>query len=471
MDTRAGDLGRARPRREEAIVKTIAEQAAAVAAGRVSPVELVEAALEAIERVQPAINAFTHVLSDDARARAKELEASESLGPLHGVPVAVKELYDIAGVPTTGCCAAYASRIATTDSAVVERLRAAGAIVVAKTNQHELAHGGTSLVSSFGPVANPWDLRRTAGGSSGGSGAAVAAGTVAMAMGSDTGGSVRIPSSFCGVTGLKTTHGAVSLRGAMPLAPSLDTAGPLAHTAEDCRITFGAIAGYEAGDPLSRRATTVEVLDLPSLRIGVPAVYLDRLSVHTRRGIEGAIETLRGLGARFVDIDVPDPAEALMAFSPTYVAEFADAYRDLWDDDRISPDGARLLAAGRSMSAVDVAMGMRLSRLIRRRFQEVFEQVDLVFGPATPFPAPVAGEPEIEIESGTVANFDVEYARFTVPVNVAGLPALVFPAGYSPEGLPVGAQLMGPAWSEERLLAVGEAFQRATDWHTRMPAA
>ncbi len=228
-------------------VRTLTEQVAAVAEKKVSPVELVEASLAAIERVEDLTNAFTVVIPDDATMRARNLEGLGPRGPLHGVPVAVKDLYDVAGTPTSGCCAAYNDRIAYDDSVVVSRLREAGAVIVAKTNMHELAFGATTQVSSYGGVRNPWDTKRIPAGSSGGSGAAVAGRAVMMAMGSDTGGSIRLPAAMCGVTGLKPTHGAVSLRGALPMTASFDTGGPLAVSAEDCLLVHRIIAGFDPG--------------------------------------------------------------------------------------------------------------------------------------------------------------------------------------------------------------------------------
>src|SRR5438093_4673794 len=266
---------------------TLVEQARAVAGGSASPVDLIEDALAAIDRVQPELNAFTHVFAADARRRAKELAVAPPVGSLHGVPIAIKELYDVAGVPTTGCCAAYMDRVAVRDSDVVSRLRAAGAIVVAKTNQHELACGGTGLISSFGPAFNPWGEGRMAGGSSSGSGAAVAAGVVAMAMGSDSLGSIRHPSSFCGTTGLKPTYGAVSLRGAMPFLPSTDTAGPIAVSAEDCRLVHRVIADA----PPSPGPDRVE-----GLRIGVPQTFLTLIHPDVRRAVEDAVRAFADLG-------------------------------------------------------------------------------------------------------------------------------------------------------------------------------
>src|SRR5688500_4395440 len=239
----------------------------------------VEASLQAIDEIQPRLNAFTSVLADDALARARQLDGQDPVGPLHGVPVVVKDLFDIAGVPTTGCCGAYEGRVAAEDSDVVAALRAAGAVIVAKTNQHELGGGATGLVSSCGPVWNPWGEGRLGGASSSGAAAAVAAGAVTLAMGSDPGGSIRIPSSFCGVTGLKPTHGRVSLRGALPMSPGYDTAGPMAQTAAQCAVAF--------------RILTVDGL-IPSrpargvagLRIGLPAPFFQSVHPETRAATE-----------------------------------------------------------------------------------------------------------------------------------------------------------------------------------------
>ncbi len=451
-------------------MRTLTEQAAAVASGEISPVELVEQALQNIARVQPVLNAFTHVLADDAIARAKALEGAPSVGPLHGVPIAVKDLYDVAGVRTTGCCAAYDDRqVATEDSVVTAKLRAAGAIVVAKTNQHELACGATTLVSSYGPVLNPWDTARIPGGSSGGSAAAVAAGVVAMAMGSDTGGSIRIPSSFCGVTGLKPTHGSVSLRGAMPMCPTLDTAGPLARSALDCALVHSIIAGYDAEYLWSRAGTPIERPNsLHGLRLGIPRSYFELVHPETRVGIELAAQTLASLGMTVVDVAGPDIANAFGTFA-TRLAEVAHCYRDLWDNDKITPNLAAYITVGRNLSAPDAFAGRELELEVRREFATAFEDADVLLAPCTVFPAPRIDDIEITVEGGTVDVHGGGCARNTLPVNVAGLPALALPIGFSSMGTPIGGQLIGREWSEAVLCSVGAAYQDATDWHLRTP--
>lgn len=451
-------------------MRTLTEHAAAVAAREVSPVELVEKALKDLEHVETVTNAFTHVLPDQALARAKELEAIDPIGPLHGVPVAVKELYDVQGLPTTGCCAALDGRVPQSDSAVVERLRAAGAIVMTKTNQHEMACGATNLLSSFGPVRNPWDLERIPGGSSGGSAAAVAAGVVAMAMGSDTGGSVRIPSSFCGVTGLKSTHGAVSLLGAMPCVPSLDTAGPLAASARDCALVFEVISGFDSTDLWSRpRPAQADTRPVAGMRIAILRRFCALAHPEMRRGVEEAGRVLESLGAIVEEIDGPDPDEAWEAGGPIFATEFAASYPELAEDNRASREVRSLLKAGNRVRGTVYAKSIAAGRAASRRFDAAFSAADVLLAPTTPYPAPRAETEEVDIGGRTIDVRSGGPARLTMPINIAGLPALALPVGFSSENLPLGGQLIGPQWSEAQLCAVGAAVQEATDWHLRTP--
>ena len=320
----------------------------------------VTASLEAIEETQPRLNAFTSVLADDALARARELDGQEPVGPLHGLPVVVKDLFDIAGVPTTGCCAAYEGRVATEDSHVVAALRAAGAVVVAKTNQHELGGGATGLVSSCGPVWNPWGEGRIPGGSSSGSAAAVAAGVVTMAIGSDTGGSIRIPSSFCGITGLKPTHGRISLRGALPMSPGYDTAGPMAQTAARCTVAFRILT---AGDLVpSRPARSVA-----RLRIGLPAPFFQSLDPQTRAATEDAAVTLEKLGAVVEPLDGPGIDEGWKGF-PHVWADLAHLHAGIVGDDRISPSLTSLINVGLRLTGTEYAASLARARALRQDF-------------------------------------------------------------------------------------------------------
>lgn len=433
---------------------TLIERARAVAAGAVSPVDLVEEALDAIERTQPRLNAFTHVFADDAIRRAKELAASDPAGALHGVPVAVKELYDVAGAPTTGCCAAYAARMASSDSVVVERLLAAGAVIIAKTNQHELACGGTGLISSFGPVRNPWSASRMPGGSSSGSGAAVAAGVVAFALGSDSLGSIRHPASWCGVTGLKTTYGAVSMRGAMPFLPSTDSAGPIAVSAADCGLVFRVLADRP---PAAARKAIGE------MRMGVPQSMLTLVHRDTRRALEAAAAVFEGAGVRVEETAGPDIDGAWEAVVRT-LAEFAGCYPDLLDDGRLDPETSFLFR----LAGQDKDEKERAIQRARDDFVRSLEGYDAFLAPSTPYPAPAIDADSIEVEGGSL-DARSGMARFSAPVNIAGLPAIALPAGFTSEGLPAGIQLIGPHHTEEALVALGTAYQGVTDWHLRAP--
>jgi len=411
----------------------------------------VEASLEAIDEAQPRLNAFTAVLADEALARAHELDGQDPVGPLHGLPVVVKDHFDVAGVPTTGACAAYEGRVATEDSDVVEALRAAGAVIVAKTNQHELGGGATGLVSAYGPVWNPWGEGRIAGGSSSGSAVAVAAGVVTLAIGSDTGGSIRMPSSFCGITGLKPTHGRVSMRGAMPMSPGFDTAGPMASTAAECAVAFRVLVA--GGLVPSRPARGVA-----GLRIGLPAPFFRSLHPETRAATEAAAATLEKLGAVVEPLDGPGIDEGWLGFRHVW-ADLAHFHAGIVGDERISPDVASLINVGLRLSGTEYAASLARARAMRQDFEAALRRVDALLAPCTPFPAPRATDDEVPVQGGVLDVHRGSPSRLTVPVNEAGLPAVAFPVGTSQEGLPIGAQLIGAPYDEETLLAVVEAFQ------------
>lgn len=450
-------------------MQTLISTAAAVAERAVSPVELVEAALAGAERLQSRSNAFTAMMSEEARERAVQLTDRDPIGPLHGVPIAIKDLYDVAGYRTTGCCAAYLDReIATQDSAVAARLRAAGAILIAKTNQHELACGATSQVSCFGPVLNPFDTTRIPGGSSGGSAAAVAAGVVTLAMGSDTGGSIREPAAMCGTSGLKPTHGSVSLRGAMPMIPAFDSGGPLAVSAEDCLLVHQLLAGYDDAYLYSSAdlAPRQPPKSLRGLRLGIPTRMYTRCHPEVHAAVDEAAAVMMQMGMTMIEVEGPDPDEGAATWNTRW-AEVANCYRELWDDERPSNYIKTLLAIGRGISGPDHAQGLERHLWVRRDFRRAFEMADVLLTPTSPYPAPRITDEQVEVEGGTLDVHDGGAVRMTMPVNLAGLPALSIPVGYSSEGLPMGAQLIGQRFSEPLICAVGAAYQRETDWHLR----
>lgn len=452
-------------------METLIDQALAVAARRVSPVELVENSLALLETVETATNAFTHIVADQAIDDARRVEGAPVVGPLHGVPIAIKELYDVEGLSTTGCCAAFEDRVAPTDSAVVAKLRAAGAIVIAKTNQHEMACGATTLVSSFGPVRNPWDPSRIAGGSSSGSAVAVAAGVVTMAMGSDTGGSIRIPSSMCGTTGLKTTHGSVSLRGAMPCVPPLDSGGPLATSARDCIVVYDVISGFDPANVWSRRsAELADRGEVSGVRIAILDAFSRLATKDMRAAVEGAARVFEELGSHIDVVPSPDPSEAWEAVGPIFAAGFAAEYPDLAKDERAHPEVRSLVEGGNAISGTLYAKSIEAARAANRKLSAALEEADFLLAPATPYPAPRSDEVEVDVGGRRIDVRSGGPARLTVPVNLAGLPALSFPVGYSDNGLPLGAQLIGTHWTERQLCEIVAAYQDATEWHTRRPA-
>ena len=435
----------------------------AVRAGEVSPVEVTEEALRRAEAWQPITNAFSQFHPDEAlaeaRTRSDDLARGVDVGPLHGVPVAVKDLFDVAGWETTGCCAAYRGRVATRDADAVRRLREAGAVIIGKTNQHELAAGPTNLISACGPTRNPWDHSRMTGGSSGGSGAAVASGVVPIALGSDTGGSIRIPASLCGVAGLKTTHGRLSLEGVMPLAPSMDTVGPVAGSVEDAALAFGALAGRDRAEAASARGVTVGQLG---------GDYVAYPHQEVLDAVTAAEAVFQGLGVRTVAVlKAPFDPEVweLVAW-----AEFARHHGRLLDRrEELHPRTAGFLARGREVTDEEAADARRRVAALREGFARALSAADVLMAAATPFAAPVAGVDEVEAGGGTLSVRRGGLSLLTRSVNLAGLPALAVPAGFTSDGLPVGMQLIGRPGEEERLLEVGRAFQEATDHHLREP--
>jgi Asp-tRNA(Asn)/Glu-tRNA(Gln) amidotransferase A subunit family amidase len=435
-------------------LETAVGMAAAVAAGEVSPVELVQRALSRVQVWQDPTNAFTQLMFGAGLEEARRIERAvadgEPAGPLAGVPVAVKDLFDVAGQETTGCSLAYQGNIATSDAAVVRRLKEAGAIVVGKTNMHELAAGATNLVSACGPTSNPWDLDRITGGSSGGSGAAVAAGVVPIALGSDTGGSIRIPSSFCGIGGLKPTHGALPLDGVMPLAPSMDCPGPMAGSIADVRLAWDVLArtGVEPHSPPERPA-----------RAGVlGGWFLDRIQPEVVEGVRAAAGTLERLGVSVEPVDGSGLDDALHAWTDFAWSQFADLYGHLLErPDLVDPLTRSYLQHGAALSAEQRMAARRRAEEVGAWFAERLRGVDVLVAPSTPFPAPPADSDEVQIRDGVYLGIHRGGpSALTRPVNLAGLPALAVPSGLSGDGLPLGIQLIAARRRERLLLDTAE---------------
>ncbi|MEO8658289.1 MAG: amidase [Bryobacteraceae bacterium] len=447
---------------------TIVEAAAALRARKVSSVELTRHTLAAMEK-QKALNSFLAVTAELAIEQAKaadhDLKDGLDRGPLHGVPIALKDLFDTAGIPTTAGSKVYEHRVPERDGTVTRKLAEAGAVLVGKTHQHELAYGITSDNPHFGPVRNPWDLERSAGGSSGGSGAAVAAGLVAMAMGTDTGGSIRIPASFCGCVGLKPTYGRVSKHGVLPLGFSLDHIGPLAQTVRDVAITLNAIAGHDPDDITSSTEPTVDYLpaEAPSVagvRIGLPEnFFFDVADPEVVTAVHRMAAMAESLGAQIVSVRVPDFAELNAVARILLLCEASAALEPhLKRRELFGKDVLALLDQGRLIPATDYINAQRLRTLYRAQFNRIWNNADCLFTPATPTTAPKLGQYHVEI-GGKMEDVRLATTALLRGINALGLPALSLPSGISKTGLPMGLQIIGPAFAEALLLGVGAAIE------------
>jgi len=453
---------------------TIVELAPRLRRKEVSPVELTRACLERIEKVNPALNAFITVTAEsalaDARAAEAEIARGEWRGPLHGIAVALKDLIDTAGTRTTAASALYQDRVPTKDAEVVRRLRRAGAVILGKNNLHEFAYGGSSLVSFFGDVHNPWDTAHIAGGSSGGSAAAVAAGLCYAAIGTDTAGSIREPAALCGCVGIKPTYGRVSARGVIPLSWSLDHVGPLAATVGDAAAVLQAIAGYDAHDVCS---VDVAVDDYASalrervkgLRVGIPRKHFyDALDDEIGAAVEHALGVIGTLvsDVREVQIEVSSDRTVQGAESFAYHAENVARTPELYQ-----PETLRRIRSGEKFSAAEYIQRRRELDEERRRAQDIFAEVDLLVTPTTPIPAPAIAD--LKKDPAALRPAELLLLRNTRPFNVWGLPAISVPCGFTTSGLPVGLQIAGARWREDLVLAMAYGYEQATKWPKRPP--
>ena len=447
----------------------IRESAEALRAHRISAVELTSSALSRIERLNPQLHAFLAVTAESARERAREadaeLAAGRGRGPLHGIPLALKDLFHVRGVPTTAGSKLNASLVPSASATVVERLDAAGAVILGKTNLHEFAYGITSANPHFGAVRNPWNVEHTPGGSSGGSGAAVAAGLAPGALGTDTGGSIRIPAAFCGVVGLKPTYGRVSRYGVLPLSWSLDHVGPMARSVRDAALLFNAIAGFDARDETSSRHPVVDFVpddgcSIRGVRIGFPEnFYFERLDPEVDSAVRGAIARAASLGASIRPVRVPDIDALNTVGRMVQIAEASAALEPyLADRDSIGADVRALLDQGRLVSATDYIHAQRLRRQFQLEFRKLWSEVDCLVTPATPITAPRIGETSVRL-SGRDEDVRLAVTRLVRGINVLGLPALSMPCGLSTSGLPIGLQLVGPPMEEALILRVAAALE------------
>jgi aspartyl-tRNA(Asn)/glutamyl-tRNA(Gln) amidotransferase subunit A len=442
--------------------------AAALRARQVSSRELVEQSLREIERLDSKLNAFITVTGEAALAAAderdRELARGFDRGLLHGIPIAHKDLVRTKGVRTTAGSKIFADYIPQRDAVVVSKLREAGAVSIGKTGLHELAYGITSDNPHFGAIHNPWDLARIPGGSSGGSAVAVAAGMLPLATGTDTGGSIRVPASFCGVVGLKPTFGRVDARGVLPLSFSQDHVGPLTSTVRDAAIAFQAMVDDPTGyiPPAGP--------DLSGLRVGWPkSFFMERVEPEVEGAVRAAFETAAGMDARIVEIEVPD-MEALRAAAATcLLVEAASSLRAYLDRrTEFGSDVLALLDQGKAISGVEYLEAQRTRRRISRQFARLFEQVDCIFTPTTPIIAPKIGQAKVKI-CGVTEEVRAAATRFTRGMNATGSPAISIPWGFSRGGLPIGLQIIAAAKQEDLLLHAAAAMEDAMGLIGRAP--
>jgi aspartyl-tRNA(Asn)/glutamyl-tRNA(Gln) amidotransferase subunit A len=458
---------------------TILEAAQALRKRTVSSAELTQAALARTQKLNPKLNAFITVLDESARAQAdradEELASGKDRGPLHGIPIAVKDVFETRGVLTTSGSVIFMHHVPNRDAAVVERLAAAGAVLTGKTGMHELAYGITSNNPHFGTIRNPWDTERVPGGSSGGSGAAVSSGMAFMGMGSDTGGSIRIPAAFCGIVGLKPTTGRVSRYGVMPLDFSLDHMGPLTRSVRDAAISLQAIAGFDPRDETSSNEPVGNYLpeagcSIRELRIGLPQnFYLERLDPDVDVAVRHMAAVAESLGARIIPVRVPDIG-ALNAVGRVILLAEASAVMEKYvsNRDQFGSDVLALLDQGRLLAATDYVNAQRLRRMMQREFAQLWSRIDCLFAPTTPMAAPRIGE-----KTATLGDFteDVRLAstRLVRGINVLGLPAISLPCGFDRRGLPLGLQIIGKPFDEMTIFQVAAALEDVTDYHKQAP--
>ena len=464
---------------EPALMSLVAV-AKAIAEKRVSSLEVTRSCLNRIAEWQPKLNAFTAV---EAEAALKAADAADAAlargqigGALHGVPLAHKDMYYDAGKVVT--CGSQIRRdfVPSTTSTALQRLKDAGQIRLGSLQMVEFAYGPTGHNVHYGAVKNPFATDHITGGSSSGSGSAVAARLTFAALGSDTGGSIRMPAHFCGVTGLKTTYGRISRAGAMPLSQSLDTVGPLARTAEDCALLLALMAGADPEDPTCSTAEVPNYMaattgPVKGLKIGVPtSFYVDDLDAEVAKVLDDTIATLKREGADIVRVELPDQRQ-LTAACQLVLATEAAAYHKRWLIERPQDYGPQVLMRlqnGLAIPGVSYLEALRWRGPALAAHVSATARVDAVLAPVAPVPAPTLAESDVGNSPGAEAVIQ-RLTRFTRPINYLGLPSLAVPAGFTPKGLPVGMQLIGRSFDEATLVQIGAAFQRATDFHTRMP--
>lgn len=455
---------------------TIHDLSHAIRRREVSPAELTRDCLARIQKLNSTLNAFITVLADSALAQARRAEQEifrgRYRGPLHGIPIGLKDIIDTADARTTAASALFKNRIPAQDAEIVRRLRAGGAVILGKQNLHEFAYGGSSMISYFGEVHNPWDTSRIAGGSSGGSAASVSAGLGYAAIGTDTAGSIRLPAAYCGVVGLKPTFGRVSARGVIPLSESYDHVGPITNSVCDAALVLQVLAGHVPDDATSADVPVFDYtcgLDepLPPLRIGIPrAFFFDDLDAEIADATENAIQVVRDLGCEIRDeikLDVSTSRTLASAESWAYHKEYVARSPELYQ-----PQTLARIRSGENISAADAERARQELAASREAIKNVFKEVDLLLTPAVPIPPPSIAD--LKENPDKLRPTELLMLRNTRPFNVWGIPALSLPCGFTKSGLPIGLQLAGAPWVPDTGLHLAHKYEQATNWHKKTPA-
>jgi aspartyl-tRNA(Asn)/glutamyl-tRNA(Gln) amidotransferase subunit A len=453
---------------------TLMETAALISRREISPVELVKAYLERIYELDPQLNCFITATPETAleTARAAEVEIGRGIyrGPLHGIPVGLKDLFETQGTLTTAGCRFFSGYIPAEDATVVRKLKESGAVFIGKLNMHEIALGVTNENPHYGVCSNPWDPARISGGSSGGSAAALAARLCLGALGSDTGGSIRIPASLCGIVGLKPTFGRISLRGVVPLSWNLDHAGPMGRRVEDVAALLQAIAGFDPDDPASVPVEVEEYLgsmsgNLSGWRVALAVdEFFKRADNEMLNAVQNAARVFENLGAIVEEVELPGAHEAAQANGLMVTSDAAAYHRErlMNQPQEFGADVLQRLQTGAGFTSTEYILARKTQTDLKRRLERFFEKQDILLTPATPLAAPLKGADTVERAR--------QLTRFTAPFNLTGQPALSLPCGFTSEGLPLGLQIIGKSWSEAALLKSGYAYQQATEWHLRSPS-
>ena len=445
---------------------SLTDQRDLVKSGEVSASDLAAACYRQIERLNPTLNAFITVIPPEQLTLSEDAHGK----PLFGIPLAVKDLYNTKGIRTTSGARFFADHIPQEDAYVVQKIKQAGAQIIGKANTHEIALGVTNNNPHFGACRNPWDITRTPGGSSGGSAVAVATGMALAALGTDTGGSIRIPAALCGVVGFKPTYGRVSLRGILPLSWNLDHAGPIARKVEDAALMLQVMGGYDELDPSTVKTLpgdySSHLRDTMKERKIALAVgdYIEESDPEILEAVRKAAEILKEQGASIKEVNMDFLREAAVANALMTQADGAAFHRDRMKEhpDWFGADVRLRLETGAAFTSSEYILARRTQSEIRRKCELLFDEYDALLLPTTPIPAPVL-EGEDALERAR------QLTRFTAPFNLTGMPALSIPCGFTKDSLPIGLQIVSRAWNEAGVLRTGYAFQESTEWHMQSP--